>query len=181
MDCFGEQFGDIALIVGLHLPESLRLATESLRGMQVCVVIDLDERLERYLQAFGIVEYTLVVIRNAPRPWVQVKPVCKIAVLGGTAEFCITIPAPDSPGSTTRTVVVLEYLHVVARVPQLKRCDETGHARAEHENSSPLGRTIESDRSGVGRGIGEPQRAHALHHGGRAEALADQRQQLPAA
>ena len=75
-----------------------------------------------------VLEYALVVIRNAPRPWVQIKPVSEIAVLGGTAEFCITIAAPDSPGAATRAVVVLEHLHVVARVPQLKGGDETSDA-----------------------------------------------------
>jgi len=107
----------------MQRPESLRLAIESLGRMQVHLVIDLDERLERQLWALCMVEYALMVIQNPPRPWVQIKPVSKIAVLGGTAEFCITITAPDSPDPTTGAVVAHERLHVVARVPQLEGRD----------------------------------------------------------
>ena len=84
-----------------------------------------------------------MVIRNAPWPRVQIKPVSEIAVLDGTAEFRIAIAAPDRPGPPARAIVVLEHLHLITRVPQLEGRDEAGHARAEHENPRSFGCAVE--------------------------------------
>lgn len=52
----GEEFRDIAMEIGLHVTIALRLAPERARGMDEGVVVHLNERLERDVEAPAIIK-----------------------------------------------------------------------------------------------------------------------------
>ena len=52
----GEQLGDLPLEIGFDVANALRLAAERARGMQQRIVIELDERLERDVEALAVIE-----------------------------------------------------------------------------------------------------------------------------
>ena len=68
----GQKLGDMAMEVGLDLAIALRLAAESLGGMDIGVVIDLGEGLERHAQAVHIMQDALMVIGQAPGTGIDV-------------------------------------------------------------------------------------------------------------
>jgi hypothetical protein len=67
VDRLGEQLRDHAAIVGLDAPIALRPAAESPETVQVAVVVDLNERLERHAEALAVPEQMAVVVGDAPR------------------------------------------------------------------------------------------------------------------
>ena len=64
----GQKFGDRPFEVRLDLADALRLAAESLGRMQIGIVIELNERLERDAEPAAVIQDRMVVVGNPPGP-----------------------------------------------------------------------------------------------------------------
>ena len=62
----------MSLKISLDGANALWLPAECARSMQISVVIELDERLERDLEAFAVVEDGAMMIGNPPRPRIEI-------------------------------------------------------------------------------------------------------------
>ena len=89
------------LEVGLDLPNPLRLAPECRGRMKIGIVIELNERLERNAKPAAVIEDGMVVVRDPPRPRIEIEAVVEPAALRGAAELGIRIAAADRPVSTS--------------------------------------------------------------------------------
>jgi hypothetical protein len=85
------------LKISLDRANALWLPAERARGMQISVVIELDERLERDPEAFAIVEDGAMMIGNPPRPRIEIKPCLEFAGLLLTAELDKGVTAAQRP------------------------------------------------------------------------------------
>src|SRR5277367_3376180 len=92
--------------------------------MQIGVVIELDERLERDPEAAAIVQNRVMVVRNAPRSGIEIEAGVELALLRRSAEFRVDVAASQRPVSSARTDVVLEDANLVAGALEL---DRRGH------------------------------------------------------
>jgi hypothetical protein len=175
-----QQLGHVAVEVGLHLAQALRLAAVGLPRMQERGVVDLREGLERHAQPVRVIEHAVVVVRDAPRAGVEVQAGVELAVLHGAAELGVGVAAAQRPRAAAGARVVLEHLHAVAGLAQLEGRDEARHARAEHQHRGALRRALQVDRARVRRFGGEAQRGHRLVHRGAAGGLADPAEEVAA-
>ncbi len=132
----------MALIVRLDFAKALRLAAECPRAVQVRVVVDLAEGLERNTQALGVVHHAVMVVGDAPRTGVDVQVLIKIALLGEAAEFGVPIAATQAPISPPGPSVVFEDLNLVTGIAQLVSGGHPGHTRAENQHTGALGRRL---------------------------------------
>src|SRR6202020_3348164 len=99
---FGQQLCDVSLIVGLDLPEALRLARKCAATVQVGVVIDLEKWLQGNPQKLRVMHHAVMVIRNSPRARIDVQILVEFALLRMAAELRVAIAAPQCPVSTAR-------------------------------------------------------------------------------
>ena len=99
----GEKLGDAAIEIGFDVADALRLAVESASGMQIGVVVELDEGLERDPETAAIVQDCVMMIGNAPRPRIEIEAGVELARLRRAAELGEDVAAPDRPVPSART------------------------------------------------------------------------------
>ncbi len=150
VDGLAQQFGDMALVVGLHMAIALGLAAKCVLAMHIGVVVDLHEGLQRHAQAPGIVQYAVVVVGNAPGAGVEILAFVKRAVLFEATQLFVVVTPAQGPGAAACALVVLQNFDVVAGAAQLKGCHQTRHAGAQHQHRFALGRTFQCDGAAVG-------------------------------
>src|SRR5215467_93242 len=102
--------------------------------MQVGVVIELDERLKRDVEAFAIIEQRAVMIGNAPWPRIDVKAIFELANLGEPSKLGKAVAAAQRPVATAGTRVELEQLNLVAGLAQLQRRGQAGQSGTEDQD-----------------------------------------------
>src|SRR5437868_11444277 len=146
---------------------ALRLAAERVLGMEIRVVVDVNEGLERDGKPLAVVENSPVVVRNAPRAGIEIKPLVEFATLREPAKFGVRVAAAQGPAAPADAVVVFEDLNPVAGLLQLISRDEAREPRTYDEHGCALHVSIELDRAPVGRLRGMPKRGHRLVHRGR--------------
>src|SRR5262249_4814757 len=154
--------------------------SEGIPGVQIGVVVDLDERFEADAQALAIIEDTLVMIRNPPWSGIEVEVLVETAGLLEAAELGKAVAAAQGPTASARAVVVFEDLHLVSDLVQLERRDETSTPRPEDQDGGPLRVPLEPDRPPIARLGREPQGGHGLIHRGASGGGADHGEQTPA-
>ena len=175
---FGEQFGDVALVVGLHLAKALRLASVRFTGMHIGVVVDLHERLEHHAEALAVIEHGVMMIGNAPGAGIDVLALVEAALLAKTAQLRVLIAAAQRPAAPARNRIVFEHLHAVAGVAQLERRDQARDTGAQDQHGGALRRALQFYRPAVIRFLGKAKAAHGLIHCRAASNLADECQQI---
>ena len=124
----GQELGDAAVEIGLDVADALRLAVERAGGMQIGVVIELDEGLERDPEAAAIVQNRVMMIGNAPWPRIEIEAGVELAFLRRAAQLRVDVAAPHRPVPSARTRVELEHAHVVAGALKLDRRGHSGEA-----------------------------------------------------
>ena len=169
----GQKLGDAAVEIGLDVADPLRLAAERRRGMQISVVIELDERLERNPEATAIIEDGVMVIGNPPRAWIEIEAGVEGAGLARPAELGEHVAAPDGPVPSARTIVVFEHAYPIAGALEPDRRRHSGEAGSQNDDRRPFGIAIEPDRTAVGRFGRKSEPGHHLIGAGAAEACAD--------
>ena len=122
-----------------------------------------------------------MVIRNPPRPRIDVQVFVELTVLSKAAQLGVAVAAAQTPVASTRASVVLKHLHLVAGVTQLIGGGHTSHAGAQDQHGSAARRALQIDRTLIGRLGRKTQAAHGLVHRRTAGAHADHAQQLAAA
>src|SRR5581483_9573911 len=80
-----QQLGDLALEIRFHGADALRRAAESARGVEIGVVIELDEGFQRDVEPLAVIQQRAVVIWNSPRAGIDVEYVLEFAFLGEAA------------------------------------------------------------------------------------------------
>src|ERR1700743_903561 len=168
----------MALKIGLDVADALRLAAEVVGRMQQRVVIELDERLKRDIEALAIIEQRPMVIGNPPWAGIEIKTLLELAGLRRAAGFRNTVAAPQGPGTPTRPAVELQYLDLVAGLAQFERRGHSRKSRTEDQDRCAPGIAVELDRplvSGLSR---EAEAGHGVIHRSTAGDRADQRQQI---
>ena len=160
----GEQLRDMALIVGLDLAITLRLAAECAAIVQVGLVIHLYECFERHAQHLAVVEHAPVMVRNAPWARIDVQVLVEYALLNGPAQFGVPVAAAQRPVAPARPAVEFEHLNTIARVAQLIRGRHARHAGAQDQHRRAAWRMLQIDGARIRRVRGEAQRAHGLIH-----------------
>ena len=90
----GQELGDAAVEIGLDVADALRLAVERIGGMQIGVVVELDEGLERDPEAAAIVQDCVMMIGNPPRPRIEIEARVELAPLRCSAELGVDVAAP---------------------------------------------------------------------------------------
>lgn len=175
----GQQLGHMVLVIGIDGAKALRFAAEACLAMQQRVVIDLIEGFQRHAELLAVTQHRLVVVRNAPRPWVEIQALVEPAMLRGTAQLGIAVAAAQRPVPSVGAVVVFKQLHAVAGLAQLEGGAHAGQPGTENQDRRPLGVAIQLQRAfeiGFGR---HAQAAHRLIHHRAAGGHTDARQQLP--
>ena len=173
----GQQLGDMPLIVGLDGAQPLRLTAERLAVVQVGVVVQLHERLERDPETLAVTEHPVMVVRKSPRTRIDVQTLVEAAFLGNAAKFGVAVAAAQRPVASAGAGVVLENLNLVSGVAQLIGGDEPGDASTEHEDrATPRGgaKLYRRAKARLGR---ESETVHRLIHRSTAGAQADHSQQ----
>jgi hypothetical protein len=122
--------------VSLYFTKALRLAAEMAARVHVGVVVDHDERLERDVEPPCVRQHAAMMVRNAPRPGIDVEPGIELAALRLPAHLGINVPAAQGPCTATDTIVVIEHLHAIARIAQFERGEQPRPARTEHDDLS---------------------------------------------
>src|SRR5260370_2062464 len=119
--------------------------------MEEGIVDELDERLERDDEAAAIVEDRVVMVRDAPRPRIEIEARVKLAALRRAAELSIDVAAAQRPVSPARAHIVFEDLHFIACPAELERRRHAGEACAKHDDGGALRIAFELDRAPVRR------------------------------
>ena len=120
----------------------------------------------------------LVMMRQPPRTRIDVEALVEAAVLRRAAELRVRVAAAQRPVAAAGARVVLEHLHLVARVAQLVRGGHAGDAGAEDQHRRAARRAGEIDRTLARRLGGEAERRHRLVHRRAAGGDADHAQQI---
>src|SRR2546421_6534 len=160
------------------MPEPLRLSAEGVPGMDPGVVVDLNEGFECDAKTPAIIEQRVMMIGDAPRPWVEIEPGVELAALRGTPQLRAAIAAAQRPAAPAGPTVVLEDLHAVPRFSELERCHHAGESRSQDDDRCSLGVAVESDRAGIGRFGGNAETGHCAVHGGAASRYSHQREKV---
>ena len=160
VDHLRQKLGDHAVEIGLHGPVTLRLTAEGALRVQVGVVVDLDEGLERDAEALAVIEQRPMVIGDAPGTGIEVEALVEVTILSGAAEFSVAVTAANGPGAATDAVIILQHLNMISRPAQLIGRDEAGYSGAEDEHGGLLGPARKLDRSGIVRRPGMAQGRH---------------------
>ena len=174
----GEQLGHLSLEIGLDGANTLRLAAERAGGMQQGIVIELDERLDRDIEALAVVEQRAVMIRNPPRPGIEIKSVVEFADLLLAAELDISVAAAQCPVATARPLIEFQHRNLVSGLAQLERRGHAGETGAEDHHGRALGVARELDRALVSGVRRKAEAGHGVIHRRAAGERADQRQQV---
>ena len=149
--------------------------------MQIGVVVELDEGLERDPEAAAIVQDRVMVIGNAPWPRIEIKAGVELALLRCAAELGVDVAAPERPVPSARTRVIFKHAHFVAGALKLDRRGHSGEAGPQNDDRRALGVAIEFDRTPVRRFLGVSEASHRLIGGRSADARAnDLKQSSPA-
>src|SRR5262249_4330562 len=138
-----QQLGDVAGEVGLNVTVTLRSATKGTRRVEIGVVVDLDERLERDAEALAIIEQTAMVERDSPWSRIEIETGNEIAFLLRAAELDITVSAAERPTAPANPSGIFEHLDRIAGLAQLVSCGHAGEPSTEHENRRSLGIAVE--------------------------------------
>ena len=173
-----QQLGDLALEIRLHAADTLRRAVEGACGVQIGVVIELDEGFQRDIEPPAIIEQRTMMIGNPPRAGIDVEPVLEFAFLGEAAELGEAIAAAQGPVAAARARVVFEQLHLVAGVTQFQRRGHAGEARAEDQHGSALRVAFQLDRALVAGLRRKAEAGHGVIHRSTARHRPDQRKQI---
>ena len=124
----------MAAQIRIDLANALRLAAESVGRMEIRVVIETGERLERDAELPAIIDHRMMVIGNAPGTWVEIMPLGEAAGLRFAAKFGDFVAAANAPVPAARTLVIFENADLVAGLAQLiSRC-QASQSGAENEN-----------------------------------------------
>src|SRR3984885_2923814 len=118
-----------------------------------------------------------MVIRQPPRPGIDVMARIEAALLSVSAQFCILVAAAKRPVTATGAAVVLKDLNAVAGVAQYVGGHESCNTGAKHEDRGALRRRAQLNRP---REISISRKAETVHrlvHRRTAGAQSDHRQQ----
>src|SRR5580698_6865138 len=107
-------------------------------------------------------------MRNAPRPRIDIQTLIKLYGLGGPAEFGIGIAPVERPVTSAGPIVVLENLDLVTRFAQLIGSTHPGHARTEDQYARAFGIVREIGRSRITGLTGMSELGHDPVHDGSA-------------
>src|ERR1035441_1096567 len=121
----------MSIEVRLDRAQSLRLATEGLAAVEVGVVVDLDEGLQRDAEPLAVAQHSPVMIGQAPGARIDIQVLIEPALLSLTSQFRITIAPAQSPVAAAGAGVVFEYLDPVAGIAQFVGGHESSHARTQ--------------------------------------------------
>src|SRR5258706_4332709 len=97
----------MTLVVGLDRAQPLRLTAERLVAVQIGVVVELHEWLERNAKALAVAQHPAMVVRQPPRTGIDVQTRIKTALLGLSAQLCIAVAPAQRPVSAAGPGVVL--------------------------------------------------------------------------
>lgn len=179
LGALGQQLGHMALVIGIDGAKALRFAAKALLAVQQRVVVDLVECLQGHTELLAVTQHRLVVMRNAPRPRIEIQPVVKLAMLGRPAQFGVTVATTQRPVTPTGAVVVFQQLHAVPRLAQFEGRSHAGQPCPQNQHRGALRVAIQLQRPlEIGFG-GHAQAAHRLVHHRATSGHADARQQLP--
>src|SRR6202020_2069985 len=149
--------------------------------MQIGVMVELDEGLERHPETAAIVQERVMVIGDAPWPGIEIEAGVELAPLRRAAELRVDVAASERPVSSARPEVVLEYANLVAGALELDRRRHSGEPGAEDDDRGAFGIAVELDRTAVWRFLRMPKASHRLVGGRSANTRAnDLKQSSPA-
>ena len=169
----GQKFGDLAVEVRLDVAIALRLAAERVGGMDIGVVVDLGEGLQRHAQPVDVMQDALVVIGQAPGAGIDVLAGIELDMLGGAAQFGIGVAAIERPVTAAGAAVIFQHRHFIAGVAQLHRRDHAGNAGAQHQHRCAGRRGRQLDRALEGGSVSQGQFVHGVIQGRRPGSDAD--------
>jgi hypothetical protein len=147
--CLGEQLGHHAVEVRLHLPIALRPATERPGCMNIRVLINLHERLERHAEPFTVIEHRAVMVGDAPGARIYVEAIIESTILHRSTHFGEAVATSNRPGAAAGAVVLLQDRNIVARASQLHGGHHPGDARTEDQDAGAFWVTLQADRASV--------------------------------
>ena len=147
-------------------------------GMQKGVVIELDERLERDVEAFAVIKDGAMVIGNPPRPRIEIKSLFEFAGLLEAAEFGKRVAAAQRPVAASRAAIEFQDLNLVAGLAQLQRRRHAGKTGAKDQDGRAPHIAGKLDRALVSGIRGKAEARHGVIHRRAAGDRADQRQEI---
>ena len=174
----GQQLGNVSVKIGFDFANALRPPAERARSVQQRIVIELDERLERDVKAFAIIEDRTMMIGNPPRPGIEIKSLLEFAGLRGAAELGKRVAATQCPVAPSRTAIEFQDLNLVARLAQLQRRRHAGQTGAEDQDGCASDIAGKRNRTFVGGIRSEAEARHGLIHRRAAGDRTDQRQKI---
>jgi hypothetical protein len=143
--------------------------------MQVSIVIDLHEGLERNAELAAVIEHPVMMVRNTPWPGIEIQALVESTDLFVSAEFGVFIATAQCPVTTACACVVFKHLDRIARLAQLISRDQASQTRAEDKNgATPC--ALQRGRPAIGRFRGKAEVVHGLVHQGAATCDADHAQ-----
>src|SRR5262245_48422558 len=107
--------------------------------MQIGIVVELNEGLERDVETLAVVEQRAVVIGNPPWTGIDVESLFELASLRDAAELRKPVAAAQGPVASARARVEFEHSHAVAGLAQLERRGHAGQSCAEDQDRRTLG------------------------------------------
>src|SRR5262249_24056506 len=153
-------------------------AVERTRRMQIGIMVELDEGLQRDVEPPAVVEQRAMVIGNSPWTRIDIEPLLEFAFLLESAELDKTVAAADRPVAAAGAVVEFEDLNLVAGLAQFQRRHHAGEPGTQDQDRRPLRITRELDRALVGGFGREAETRHRVIHRRTAGDGADQREQV---
>jgi len=124
-------------------------------------VIDLDERLERDLVAFAIIEDRVVMMRDAPRTGIQIEPLSN-SQRWLAPSISVMISRRAASASARPDGLLIPALHAIAGALELD-CRGQPARPARGSAPKPLGIAVELDRSAIIGFGGEAERGIASY------------------
>src|SRR5579863_545977 len=170
----GQELGDSALEISPDLADALRPAAKGLGVMQKGVVVELNEGLERDAELATIVQKRVVMVRDAPGPWIEVEAVVEVAALGRAAELRVDIAAAKRPVPTAGAGIIFKDLNLVSGAAEFVGSGHPGKASAQYDDGGAFWIAFERDRPAIGRLGRKAETGHRLVRGRRAGGRADQ-------
>ncbi len=167
----------MAVEIGLHFAIALGLAAIGVGVVDIGVVVDLGEGLERHAQPVGVMQDAVMMMRQPPGTGIDVLAGIELDMLGGAAEFGVSVAAIERPVPPAGAAVIFQHLHFVARIAQLDRRRHARDARAQDENRGAGLYRAQFRRTGITRLLREAHFGHRAVHGGRSRQCADHVQQ----
>jgi hypothetical protein len=127
-------------------------------------MIKLNERLDLHVQSLAVVEYCTMVIRNAPRPGIEIEPGRETARLRETSELFELVATAQCPIAAARTTAEFENLNRIAGIAQFKRGGHPGQAGAKNQDRGASSVTLEFDAALVWRLRRKAESRHRVIH-----------------